>query len=401
MKNIVICENNEIDKLYPFSIMHCSWEMRVGALKLYEKIEKNPELSRVNKYYYSSREDHLNSFCAKYGKVKTKKNLSESLFLDGSFIFDYNIMHFIKSKINNKNIIFSNSDGDIIAKYVHKDIDIINLDHVEAEEEYTIKYINKIKYLFDCLDYVEQEINNDLKLLNIENYDKDIKGVHFVNKENVYLADHVFVLPGTVIDASEGPVIIDSHTRIFPNSTIIGPVYIGKHNQIKAGAKIYENNSFGEWCKVGGEVENSIIHSYSNKQHEGFLGHSYLCEWVNLGADTNTSDLKNTYSNIKIRLKDEQVDTGRMFLGLLCGDHTKSSINAMFTTGTVAGVCGILVRDWFLPNYIESFSWGGKADSPRYKLSKAIETAKIVMARRNKELLPEEIKLFELEYNVD
>ena len=121
--------------------------------------------------------------------------------------------------------------------------------------------------------------------------------------------------------------------------------------------KIYGKTSIGETCKIGGEVENSIVHAYSNKQHDGYLGHSYLCEWVNLGADTNTSDLKNTYGEIKVNLENKEINTHRIFLGLLCGDHTKAGINTMFTTGTVAGIAGILVNEWFLPNTIPSFSW--------------------------------------------
>jgi UDP-N-acetylglucosamine diphosphorylase/glucosamine-1-phosphate N-acetyltransferase len=182
------------------------------------------------------------------------------------------------------------------------------------------------------------------------------------------------------------------------NTVIYGPCYIGKNSTIKPGAKIYPNTSIGEWCKVGGEVENSIFQAYSNKQHEGFLGHSFISEWVNLGADTNNSDLKNTYSNISMQLPHKLVNTNRIFLGLICGDHTKSGINSMFTTGTVSGLCGILVKEWFLPNYIKSYTWGGKTNSPIYKFEKAIETAKIVMLRRNKELCEEEIELLKLEY---
>jgi UDP-N-acetylglucosamine diphosphorylase/glucosamine-1-phosphate N-acetyltransferase len=167
---------------------------------------------------------------------------------------------------------------------------------------------------------------------------------------------------------------------------------------VKAGAKIYGKTSVGESCKFGGEIENAIIHAYSNKQHEGFLGHSYIGEWVNLGADTNTSDLKNTYANIKVTLEGREIDTEKMFLGLLCGDHTKSAINTSFTTGTVAGVCGILVHDGTLPAVIPSYAWTGRKNSPIYKIDKALDVARIVMARRGKELLPEEELLLRQEY---
>lgn len=227
---------------------------------------------------------------------------------------------------------------------------------------------------------------------------EDYPNAFLINPEKIYLGGNVKIAPGSVIDASEGRVYLGDNVKVMPQATLIGPVAVGSYSTIKIGAKIYEDCSFGEWCKVGGEIENTIIQSYSNKQHEGFLGHSFISEWVNLGADTNNSDLKNTYGNIKIRMEDRIIDTERMFLGLLCGDHTKSSINAMFTTGSVAGICGIIVREWFMPNFIKSFTWGGKNDSPKYHLKKAIDTAKIVMGRRNKTLIDEEIELMKIEY---
>jgi UDP-N-acetylglucosamine diphosphorylase/glucosamine-1-phosphate N-acetyltransferase len=186
----------------------------------------------------------------------------------------------------------------------------------------------------------------------------------------------------------------------MPQSTIYGSCYIGCNTTIKVGAKIFSKTSIGPWCKVGGENENAIIQSYSNKQHDGYLGHSYLCEWVNIGAGSNTSDLKNTYGNIKVQLREKEINTERMFMGLLCGDHTKSAINTAFTTGTTAGICGILVADGFLPNVIPSFAWRGTKGCSQYKIDKALETAQIVMQRRNKKLLPEEIELIEQEYKI-
>ncbi|MFW5663122.1 MAG: hypothetical protein ACOCZW_05305, partial [Bacteroidota bacterium] len=261
--------------------------------------------------------------------------------------------------------------------------------------------VNKINYLYDAIYENAEAIFDDQKILD-DSFDSfypvDWPATYAVNPGDIMIADSVNISPGVVINATEGPVIIDEGAKIMAHASIIGPCYIGKNSTIKIGAKIYEDCSFGPNCKIGGELENTIIHGYSNKQHDGFLGHSYIGEWVNFGADTNNSDLKNTYGNIKIRIEDREIDTGKMFLGLLCGDHTKSGINTMFTTGTVAGICGILVKEWFLPNFIPSFSWGGGKNSPTYKSSKAIETARKVMARRSRELLPEEEKLILAEY---
>ena len=159
-------------------------------------------------------------------------------------------------------------------------------------------------------------------------------------------------------------------------------MFVGEGSSIKAGAKIYENTSIGEICKVGGEVEASIIHSCANKQHDGFLGHSYLGMWVNLGADTNNSDLKNNYGNVKVVINGSSVDSGSQFVGLTMGDHSKSGINTMFNTGTVVGVsCNVFGAD-FPPKYIPSFCWGGAKGLDVYDLAKSVEVARSVQARR-------------------
>jgi UDP-N-acetylglucosamine diphosphorylase/glucosamine-1-phosphate N-acetyltransferase len=179
-----------------------------------------------------------------------------------------------------------------------------------------------------------------------------------------------------VIDASEGPVYIGKDVKIYPNSVIEGPVYIGDKSEIKSCAVISENVSIGKVCKVGGEIEESIIMPYSNKQHSGFLGHSYLGSWVNLGADTNCSDLKNNYSTIKATIKNKQFDTGLQFLGLIMGDHSKSAINT-----------------------IPSFSWGGKEKMDTYDIKKSIDTAGKVMQRRNISMTKIDESLFEAIYD--
>ena len=133
-------------------------------------------------------------------------------------------------------------------------------------------------------------------------------------------------------------IYISKNAMIMPNAVIGGPAFVGENSVIKISAKIYENTTIGETCKVGGEVEESIIHAYSNKQHEGFIGHSYVGEWVNIGADSNNSDLKNDYGNVKVYNDGALVDTGSQFVGLIMGDHSKCGINSMFNTGTVVDV---------------------------------------------------------------
>ncbi|MDP2365630.1 MAG: transferase, partial [Ignavibacteria bacterium] len=169
---------------------------------------------------------------------------------------------------------------------------------------------------------------------------------------------------------------------LYPNAVIEGPCFIGESSKIKSGAAIYENVSIGKVCKVGGEVEQSIFMDYSNKQHAGFIGHSYIGSWVNLGADTNNSDLKNNYSKIKVKLSSKEVDTGSQFIGLMIGDHSKSAINTMFNTGTVVGFSCNIFAAGFPEKYIPSFTWGGDDLSTVYDIKKAIETAIVVTSRR-------------------
>ncbi len=211
-------------------------------------------------------------------------------------------------------------------------------------------------------------------------------GAQLVNPGNIVIGEGTKVKPGVVLDAENGPIYIGRNATIFPNAVIEGPAFIGDKSLIKIGAKIYENTSIGDVCKVGGEVEGSVIHSFSNKQHDGFLGHAYLGMWVNLGADTNNSDLKNNYGNVKLVIDGETVDSGSMFMGLVMGDHSKSSINSMFNTGTVVGVSSNVFGSGFPPKSVPSFAWGGGEGMTTYAIEKALEVARRVMGRRKLEL---------------
>ena len=192
------------------------------------------------------------------------------------------------------------------------------------------------------------------------------------------------------LNATEGPILIEDNVTIEPNCVILGPAVIRAGSLIKAGAKIHPGTTIGPVSKVGGEIENSIIQGYSNKQHDGYLGHSFIGEWCNLGAGTNTSDLKNDYSNVKVTIEDEEFETKSLFVGLLMGDHSKSAIGTQFNTGTVVGASSNIFCSGFPPKWIPNFSWCGPEGLVKYKTEKALEVAKIVMARRKKEISEEE-----------
>ena len=187
-----------------------------------------------------------------------------------------------------------------------------------------------------------------------------------------------------ILNTTAGPIYIGRDAEIMEGSMVRGPFALGEHSSLKMGAKIYGPTSIGPHCKVGGEVNNAVILGYSNKAHDGFLGNSVIGEWCNLGADTNNSNLKNNYGNVKLYsyAKEAMEDTGLQFCGLIMGDHSKSGINTMFNTGTLVGVGCNIYGGSFPPTYIPNFSWGGAEGLEPYKLEKLFETAERVFERR-------------------
>ncbi len=398
LNSIILFDTEENDRFYPFSVLHPVWELRVGAKRIFEKYQA--QYPGINITFSCANSDKLNSFLKRFDLQNTITSGAYNLILSSQLLFD-DVLHFEIGEIVNQNKNFAiKLKGEVVGIFTNEELDLGNLTTLDdinsSYETYSlpeeIKYLN---YIWDAIPENSAAIKNDSKFFEnkpLADYTA-FTGVFLVEEENILISESAQIKPNVVIDATDGPVIIDEGVTIMSGVTILGPCYIGKNSTIKVGAKIYQDTSIGEVCKVGGEVEGSIIQSYSNKQHDGFLGHSFLSEWVNLGADTNTSDLKNTYSEIKVIQRDEEIATGTMFLGLICGDHTKSAINTQFNTGTIAGVCGILVRPGFLSNHIKSFSWGGLHSSPTYKLNKALEVCEIVMGRRNKEITEEEVRL--------
>jgi UDP-N-acetylglucosamine diphosphorylase/glucosamine-1-phosphate N-acetyltransferase len=208
------------------------------------------------------------------------------------------------------------------------------------------------------------------------------------NRDDIHIAGGAEIQPGVILMAQDGPIYIGKNATIMAGSIIQGPTAICEGATVKMGAKIYHGTTIGPVCKVGGEINNSIFHSYSNKGHDGFLGNSLIGQWCNLGADTNTSNLKNNYSSIRITdwSSRKEIETGQQFLGTVMGDHSKTAINTQLNTGTLCGVsCNIFSGD-FPPKFIPSFSWVGSNVIQPYRIDKALETMVAMMKRRNVEL---------------
>lgn len=209
--------------------------------------------------------------------------------------------------------------------------------------------------------------------------------------------NHIFIEPGAkiecaILNATTGPIYIGKGAEVMEGAIIRGPFTLGAHATVKMGAKIYGPTTIGPECKVGGEISNSIFHGYSNKGHDGFLGNSLIGEWCNLGADTNSSNLKNNYGLVKLyNFKTKAItQTPLQFCGLLMGDHSKTGINTMLNTATIVGVSANIFGAEFPPKYIPSFSWG---NSDQFNFDKAIEVAKSMMSRRNIDISKAEIDI--------
>jgi UDP-N-acetylglucosamine diphosphorylase/glucosamine-1-phosphate N-acetyltransferase len=208
-------------------------------------------------------------------------------------------------------------------------------------------------------------------------------GVRMVGEDNVVVGEGVVIKPGVVLDASSGPIFLNDGASIMANALVLGPAYLGRKSIIKSGAKILEGTSIGNVCKIGGEVDETVFGDYSNKQHDGFLGHSYIGEWVNIGAGSNNSDLKNNYSAVRMWSAGAIRGTGRQFLGLIMGDHTKAGIGTLFNSGTVAGFNCNLYGSEMVQKFVPSFSWGHGDEMIEYEFEKAMLTAQVVMERRD------------------
>jgi UDP-N-acetylglucosamine diphosphorylase/glucosamine-1-phosphate N-acetyltransferase len=213
--------------------------------------------------------------------------------------------------------------------------------------------------------------------------------------DDFHQAAGVTLAPGVVIDARRGPVVLDRGCDVASHTLLEGPLYLGPGCRVKAGARLYGESSFGVGNRLAGEIGESTFGDFANKQHEGFIGHTVLGSWTNLGAMTTCSDLKNNYGTVRVDLGEGQVATGQRFVGLLAGDHVKTAIGTLFNTGTCVGFASNIFGGGMPPKFVPPFSWGGSAGAPGYGVEQAVATAAVVMSRRQCLFLPAHRTLFE------
>lgn len=257
-----------------------------------------------------------------------------------------------------------------------------------------VEHVRVLERLWDLVGDVGRFIGDDASAMGVRGVSDDavvsgeaiLAGAHFMA-----VGPGAVVEPGAILVSEDGPVIVERDARIMAGAILRGPCHIGKGSQVKMGARV-ASSSLGEECRVGGEVSNSVLFAFSNKAHDGYVGNSYVSAWCNIGADTNTSNLRNDYG--EVTLYNEHLGkyepSGRQFVGLIMGDHSRSGINTMFNTATVVGLACNVFGAGYQPRHIPSFSWGGKDRFMVNRPEKALASCRAMMARRGKELSAEE-----------
>jgi UDP-N-acetylglucosamine diphosphorylase/glucosamine-1-phosphate N-acetyltransferase len=245
-----------------------------------------------------------------------------------------------------------------------------------------------VESLWDLIHWNEESLIEDATLLHRPRGEKPKGPYHMVNDEDVWLGSGVNWEPGCVLDATSGPVVIGDNATVGANAVVQGPCYVGPNAVIKPLALIRPGTTVGPACRVGGEVAESILMGFSNKSHEGYMGHSYVGKWVNLGAGTTTSNLKNTYGEISVQIGSKKIPTGRRFLGALIGDHSKTGILTKLTTGSYIGFASMLTGTGWAPKFVPSFTYWADDGSEPWQIDKAIEVASRTFARRDREWTP-------------
>ncbi len=362
-KKVVLFEDFKYTNFFPISRMRTVADIRTGR---YTQKERAVNIFNCPVVIHSEREGFGN-------KMKVDE---ETLFLNAR------VVNFDTIKDIKKGTAILNKNSEIIAYYSEKLLSRNEIEKLNIIEE----DINLYEYIWDIIAKLKEQLEKDLhnsselgKLLGPIN-----NSTHIENKDNVYIGKDVKIENGVVLDASNGPIYIEDKCFIRAGTVIDGPAFIGEKTLIKSGS-LLDTVSTGKISKLSGEIEETILQGYSNKQHFGFIGHSYIGEWVNLGAGTTNSDLKNNYSLVRVNLMEEEYQTEMQFLGLMMGDHCKTAINTSINTGTIIEpFCNIFGRN-FPPKYLPPFSWWGGYFS-EYRLDKAIDTAKKVMKRRNIEM---------------
>ncbi len=365
--NYILFDGDVRNSLLPFTYTKPVADIRVGILTIREKWEKHLGLTTT-----TITEEYLE---AKYPMVE----MEENILLNASFLPTKELVIMVKNLSKNEAIF---KGEDVIAFYSeeNQEVNFEDFKHIEFEED-----VLQIKNTWDIFSLNDKAIRADFDFITEGRKSEPIpNGVNCINKEDIFIEEGAKLTFAT-LNATNGPIYIGENAEIMEGVVVRGALAMCNDSVLKLGAKVYGATTLGPFCKVGGEVNNSVLMGFSNKGHDGFLGNSVIGEWCNLGADTNNSNLKNNYAEVKLWSYEKGgfAKTGLQFCGLMMGDHSKCGINTMFNTGTVIGVSANIFGSGFPRNFVPSYSWGGASGFTEYKTNKVFEVAKVVMSRRN------------------
>lgn len=366
--NYILFDGPNRDNLLPFTYTRPLADIRVGIMTIREKWE-----SYIDYTTTTITEDYLSE---KFPMVEMEVNT----MINASYLPNNEVVALIKTLEINQAIF---KDDDVVAFCVEE-----GAEHNDFSSFYAIEFesdIIKIEHTWDIFSKNAEAISDDFNFITKNRKSQPIPlNVNTINPEHIFIEKGAKVNFAT-LNASSGPIYIGRDAEIMEGSLVRGPFALCHNSVLKLGAKIYGPTTIGPHSKVGGEVNNSVVFGYSNKGHDGFLGNSVLGEWCNLGADTNNSNLKNNYAEVRLWDYNSEgfAKTGLQFCGLMMGDHSKCGINTMFNTGTVIGVSSNIFGSGFPRNFVPSFSWGGNKGFVTYKTTKAFEVSEVVMKRRN------------------
>lgn len=375
MRNYLLFDDERWEQLLPLTFTKPTAQLLIGI----DTIEAKWNAALSNVCSYLTRKYLAEKYIAQFS--------DDNIYVNGGIVPDESLVSEIIA-LEPQTVLICN--GELIAArstehyFSRKSL----FEHIKTyqHKEYSSEYIS-ISRPWHLFQYNETILNRDFQRICAG------RASQTLSSTNKVFGDRIFIEEGakvecSIINSLTGPVYIGKNVEIMEGCMIRGPLSIGENSTLKMGARIYGAVSIGKNCKCGGEISQSVVQSNSNKAHEGFLGNSVIGEWCNLGADTNTSNLKNNYAEVKLwdHASQRFIQTGLQFCGLIMGDHSKSGINTMFNTGTVVGVSANIFGDGFPRNFIPSFSWGGAAGFTTYKIRDALETAGKVMKRRNIEI---------------
>lgn len=378
--NYILFDGTVRNALLPFTYTRPVADIRVGILTIREKWEKYLGFTTS-----TLTEEYLEE---KYPMVEVEQNI----MINASFLPTEALVQQVKSLQDNQVII---KDSEIVAFYTKDTQEEVNFDayeHINFNSD-----LIQIKTTWDIFSHNEEAIKADFNFLTAGRKSEPIPDtVQCINKDNIFLEEGVDI-SFAMLNANDGPIYLGKNSIVMEGCMIRGAFALCESAVLKMGTRIYKNTTVGPQCKVGGEVNNCVFFGKSNKGHDGYLGNAVIGEWCNLGADTNNSNLKNNYAEVKLWSYETErfAKTGLRFCGLMMGDHSKCAINTMFNTGTVIGVSANIFGSGFPRNFIPSFSWGGAAGFMTYKMIKVNEVAKVVMSRRNADYDEKEQRILE------